>query len=407
MKKLALFVLGLAAIVACDSISEMGDYPESPDIDYGRAEATDSPSSLSGNGEGQGGEAGVVTAGEWNDLDNWPFWGKLMTTKGDEQTVGFADIPAYWRFWTDRRVAVLVENSASQPEPGVKVELKSGSEVVWTAVTDVFGRADCWIGLYDKAYQAGTLSLTIGGTEIPEPPVVTSWTDEQVAMNKYVDYTFDVQNAPLPKADILFIVDATGSMADEIDFLKADLLNILNQCQNADASVTMRTGALFYRDIDDIYLTRTSPFTTSFEETIAFVKQQSAEGGGDWPEAVHTALEVSLQKFNWDSQARTRLAFILLDAPPHQDQQGVIESIQKSISLYASKGIKLIPVASSGVDKPTEFCLRLFSIATGGTYVFLTNDSGVGLDHIQATVGEYKVEKLNDLLVRLIKKYIG
>ena len=402
MKRLVYFILAIAASAACSTIDYAPDVPMSGDGGTYERDGAPDFGGVPGGG-GQGGQAGLVTAGEWNDLDNWPFWGRLMTTKADEQTVGFAEVSEYWRFWTDRRVAVLVKDASGNPAPGVTVELLSGSDKVWTSVTDVFGKADCWIGMYDNAYQEGTLSLNVGGTAVSEPPVVTSWTDEAVALN---EYTFAAQ-APESKADILFIVDATGSMYDEIDFLKADLLSILQTCQQADASVSMRTGALFYRDEGDDYLVRTSPFSADFNKTINFVKKQSAGGGGDYPEAVHTALEVSLQDFDWNSKARTRIAFMLLDAPPHQDHQGVIESLQKSISLYASKGIKLIPVASSGVDKPTEFCLRLFAIATGGTYVFLTNDSGIGGDHIQATVGEYEVEKLNDLIVRLIQKYIG
>ena len=62
-------------------------------------------------------------------------------------------------------------------------------------------------------------------------------------------------------------------------------------------------------------------------------------------------------------------------------------------------------MAASGVDKNTEFMLRFFAIATGGTYVFLTNHSGVGLDHIAASVGDYEVEPLNSLIVRLIGEY--
>jgi len=57
------------------------------------------------------------------------------------------------------------------------------------------------------------------------------------------------------------------------------------------------------------------------------------------------------------------------------------------------------------VDKNAEFMLRFFATATGGTYVFITNDSGIGGDHIAASVGEYQVELLNELIVRLIKKY--
>jgi len=45
------------------------------------------------------------------------------------------------------------------------------------------------------------------------------------------------------------------------------------------------------------------------------------------------------------------------------------------------------------------------AIATNGTYVFVTDDSGIGNDHIEPTVGEYQVEFLNDLMVRLVTKY--
>ncbi len=49
--------------------------------------------------------------------------------------------------------------------------------------------------------------------------------------------------------------------------------------------------------------------------------------------------------------------------------------------------------------------MRLMAMTTNGTYVFITNDSGVGNDHLQASVGEYQVELLNKLMVRLINKY--
>ena len=72
----------------------------------------------------------------------------------------------------------------------------------------------------------------------------------------------------------------------------------------------------------------------------------------------------------------------------------------------AQKGIKLIPVVASGIDKETEFLMRYTAIATNGTYVFITNHSGIGNDHLEPTVGEYEVELLNKLLVRLINSYL-
>jgi hypothetical protein len=50
--------------------------------------------------------------------------------------------------------------------------------------------------------------------------------------------------------------------------------------------------------------------------------------------------------------------------------------------------------------------MRSFAILTNGTYVFITDDSGVGNDHLEPTIGEYELEKLNDLLVRLVGEYV-
>ena len=96
--------------------------------------------------------------------------------------------------------------------------------------------------------------------------------------------------------------------------------------------------------------------------------------------------------------------FLLLDAPPHHTDPiaGAINDIVKEA---ASKGIKIIPISASGINKDTEFLFRFFATSTNGTYVFITNHSGIGGEHIEATVGEYEVELLNDLIVRLITKY--
>jgi len=45
------------------------------------------------------------------------------------------------------------------------------------------------------------------------------------------------------------------------------------------------------------------------------------------------------------------------------------------------------------------------ALLTNGTYVFLTDHSGVGNPHIEPTTDEYEVELLNDLIRRLIVHY--
>jgi hypothetical protein len=200
------------------------------------------------------------------------------------------------------------------------------------------------------------------------------------------------------------VVDATGSMGDELEFLKTELLDVIERVKDDNPNVSLYTSSVFYRDENDQYVTRVSPFTNSVQTTINFIKDQKADGGGDYPEAVHTALEKAIGELQWSYTARTRLLFLVLDAPPHYTTS-VIQSIQESIALAAEKGIKIIPVTASGIDKKTEFLMRFFAISTNGTYVFITDHSGVGNSHLEPTVGEYQVEFLNNLMVRLINKY--
>ena len=367
------------------------DMPEAPGGDYGGEGGEGEAPAPGGNSQ-----AGRVTAGEWNDLDHWDFWGKLMT--GEE----YAGNAAFWGFWTNNRIAVTVEDAAGAPLSGIRVSLLRGGSLLWSSRTDNLGRAECWVGLFQQEENVDPSSLTLKVLETEVAPKITAWDcPNGPSVNKVV---LGTASPAAQKADIAFLVDATGSMADEIQFLKDDLMDILRKVGSLQSAVTFRSAALFYRDEGDEYLTRPFNFTADHSQTVDFISQQSADGGGDYPEAVHTALEQGLQSLSWDEEAKTRIAFLLLDAPAHH-QTDVIASLQKSIQAYAAAGIKIIPISASGIDKGTEFMLRFFAAATGGTYVFITNDSGIGGDHIEATVGDYDVELLNELLVRLIKKY--
>lgn len=352
--------------------------------------------------DGNGGNslAGVVTAGEWNDLDNWNFWNGLMDGQKEENFYSYLN---YWSLYTDTRFAVTVVDAAGVPVCGAKVELfvNESQKPSWTAVSDNNGSAELWynIGSSVDTDEVKTFTAAVNGAKLTEPLIPTYGSDEQVSMNTLIAEQVTTRNS----ADIAFIVDATGSMSDEIDFLKDDLLNIIQRASSV-TDKQIRTAALFYRDEGDEYVTKCEDFNTDPEKTLKFIRKQSAGGGGDYPEAVHTALEEALQDLSWGEDNYARVAFLLLDAPPHY-QQDVISSLQKSIKLYAANGIKIIPIAASGVDKNTEFILRLMAIFTDGTYTFITNHSGVGDDHIIPTIGQYQVEQLNDLIVRLIEKY--
>ena len=343
--------------------------------------------------DGQGGiqpQGGLVTAGEWNDLDNWDFYQKTLMKEP------FKGFPDDWQMYTNHRIAVAI-TAKNKPAANATVTLFRNDTPIWTAKTDNLGRAELWVGAFQKEKELNTALLRL---KMNEQWVSTATISETQVNRIALDETLP---SPTNLVQIAFMVDATGSMGDELEFLKMDLKKVINEVQKTNTQLKISTATVFYRDEGDEYVVKHSPFTEDINQTTEFISQQRADGGGDFPEAVDKAL-VQLNQLQWQPEARTRIAFLVLDAPPH-NKPAVISSIQYSVKTAAASGIKLIPVVASGIDKTTEFLMRFIAMYTNGTYVFITDHSGIGNKHLEPSVGEYQVEKLSDLMVRLIKKY--
>lgn len=343
--------------------------------------------------DGQGGiqpQGGLVTAGEWNDLDNWDFYQKTLMKEP------FKGFPDDWQMYTNHRIAVAI-TAKNKPAANATVTLFRNDTPIWTAKTDNLGRAELWVGAFQKEKELNTALLRL---KVNEQWVSTAAISETQVNRIALDETLP---SPTNLVQIAFMVDATGSMGDELEFLKMDLKKVINEVQKTNNQLKISTATVFYRDEGDEYVVKHSPFTEDINQTTEFISQQRADGGGDFPEAVDKAL-VQLNQLQWQPEARTRIAFLVLDAPPH-NKPAVINSIQYSVKTAAASGIKLIPVVASGIDKTTEFLMRFIAMYTNGTYVFITDHSGIGNKHLEPSVGEYQVEKLSDLMVRLIKKY--
>ena len=276
-----------------------------------------------------------------------------------------------------------------------EISLLSGQVEIWKTKTDNHGKATLWSDL-----ELDRLTARVKFEE----------TEERVV--DVIEYAEGINNIHLNRTivnkkiiDIYFAVDATGSMGDEINYLKVELNDVIERIKRNNTSLEMRFGSVFYRDEGDDYVTRTLNFTTDESSLISFISDQNANGGGDFPEAVHSALDVAISQNSWNDTASSRILFLLLDAPPHYTQE-VISNLELNLIKAAEKGIKIIPITASGIDKATEYLMRSFAILTNGTYVFITDDSGVGNDHLEPTIGEFEVEKLNDLMVRLVGEYV-
>jgi hypothetical protein len=193
------------------------------------------------------------------------------------------------------------------------------------------------------------------------------------------------------------VVDATGSMGDEMEFLKSELTDIVAATARANPGLQTRVGLTVYRDIGDEYVVRNFPLTGDVAALVRSLDAQSASGGGDYPEAVDQALESALQA-NWDPRAVKALVLVA-DAPPHDERA---PAAWRNAMALRDQGVHIVPVAASGVGPAAEYLMRAMAAATQSRYLFLTDDSGVGNAHGEPAVDCYVVTRLDGLLRRVL-----
>ena len=340
--------------------------------------------------------AGTLTAGEINDFGKWNLWNDKSQ---QELSVHRKD----WQICPSIRFSVLIQNEDGIAMVGQDVALlDKNKDTIWIAKTDNVGKSELWANMFIEKYNDRdkfSLVLNCNGNTYK----IHKAKKFQQGINLFnIKKNCDVSNV----VEAVFLVDGTGSMGDEINYLKVDLNDVIEKVKANNSNITLRLGSVFYRDKDqgDLYVTRKSDLSEDVTKTIDFIKLQNADGGGDYPEAVDEGLEVAINDMKWSENARTKIIFLILDAPPHQKPE-VLLNMQRLTAKAAAMGIKIVPVTASGTDKSTEYLMRSLALCSNGTYVFLTDHSGVGDHHIDPTTDHFEVEKLNSVFIRLFKQF--
>ncbi len=335
---------------------------------------------------------GSLTAGEWNDNENYEYFMEILNDNS------WYNMQSHWNFVNWTRYEFMVINEDNQPLIGAEIELHDSQNTYYTGYTDNKGYAVIYPFLDKTFIQKPQLDARISYNQN---------TYEIVTLDdNYFKITLDEKANHVENVDIMLMVDTTGSMGDELEYIKTELSDVVNQVNKENANnLNIRVSGNYYRDHGDEYLVRSFPFTNNIKQVLKEMNDQYANGGGDYEEAVVAALNDAIYNHNWNKDAEAKLLFLVLDAPPHHTDQN-ISQIHELIKDANALGIRVIPIASSGVDKDTEFLLRFLDISTNGTYIFLTDHSGIGNSHLTPTIGYYQVEQLNDLMVKVINSYV-
>ena len=308
------------------------------------------------------------------------------------------------------RYGLTVHDARGRPVPDAEVAVFAGAQALplW-ARTDAAGRV--WLHPAAAAPGLGATLLEVqvrdGKSGARGTALLQRGQKHQLQVT-LADPTLGASRAPpKPQLDIAFLIDATGSMGDEIDKLKRSMRAVAEQIARLPSQPDVCYGLVAYRDRGDAFFVRGADFTNDLAAFQNQLAQLRADGGGDKPEALNEALHTAVHRLAWRGDGTARMVVLVADAAPHLDYGSPYYDNDAAAAL--AKGIKLFAVGASGLEPAGEYVFRQAAQYTGGRFVFLTyanaNDpsSGPGRETVHE-VRNYSVETLDALIVRLVRE---
>lgn len=237
----------------------------------------------------------------------------------------------------------------------------------------------------------------------------------ELKLGRDYDPIFVLRGAPAlpatPRLDVLFLLDATGSMDDEISRIQLTIASIAERIDSIQPRPELRFGLVSYRDRGDEYVTRAFDFTGDLATFREQLLQVHAAGGGDEPESLNEALHMAVQQVGWADDA-VRLTFLVADAPPHLDYQQDYDYIAEAGAAVA-RGVKIYTIAASNTGHEAEYILRQIAQQTLAHFIFLTyqpgQNAGAPGDSTvhQVDPNAFTVERLDDLVVQVVQRELA
>ncbi len=334
-------------------------------------------------------QPGQLTAGEHDDLLNPELYADYVRRSANLGQ-SMPDVP---RVDTARMLTVEVRDEGGRPVPFARVELRCADGNRLALATTADGTVNFFPDL-DRL----SPSVSLRVADAAWRPVTIS----RQPGTQRIGFTMGGATAAPTKLDLMLVIDTTGSMGDEISYLQSELGSILASLRSSHPGIDIRVGFVFYRDIGDDYVTRTVPLTRDIGAMQGVLRQQRANGGGDYPEAVDQAL-IRAAGQAWRPDA-VKTMLLVADAPPHDD---LVARAWNAAEHLRAQRVQIVPVAASGVADTAEYVMRAMAALTQSRYTFLTDDSGIGNPHAPPAIDCYLVTRLDALLRRVIDSQLS
>ena len=169
--------------------------------------------------------------------------------------------------------------------------------------------------------------------------------------------------------DLVFVMDATGSMRDEIADVQSNLLGIVRILHRL--APTLNVGFVAFKDRDAEYIARDFPLSPMQGNNLMriqrFVEGLAASGGKDYPEPVGQALDKALA-MNWRDGVEARI-ILIGDAPAHQPNWSRIFEAVGAFRASDPNGARRVSAIFTGSrDQGRNFYQRIAEVG-GGDFV--------------------------------------
>ncbi len=329
-----------------------------------------------------------LTAGEVNDNEKWT---EYLRFRDDYRGPPIHDVDV------SERYTITVLDPLGRPVPDASVSVSAGETSIFQGRTYANGQTLFFPRAFPEADNARTFRLDVEKDGVVQSLDAERDQESEWVVNLDVDRPYG-DRVPL---DLLFLLDATGSMADEIDQIKATLVSISERIGELPSRPDLRFGMVTYRDRGDDFVTRLYDFNADVPAFASTIRDVVADGGGDDPESLNEALHVAVHKPSWRLDDAIRLVILVADAPPHldyaEDYDYAVEMIEAN-----RRGMKIFAIASSGLDEQGEYIFRQLAQHTMGRFAFILY--GGETSH---SVSDYSVEQLDDLVVRLVQEELN
>ena len=245
-----------------------------------------------------------LTAGEVDDNTQWDDY-LLYLRNYSGAAVMQVDV--------SERHQILVTDSQGNPVLGARIGVEANGEEVMVLRTHSNGRSLFFPRALPPEQQSTIYNLSVNANGSTQ--TFTIQTNDSQREWTIIHPGAD-QLPTTVNLDVMFLIDATGSMSDEIFQLKENIRAIAAQIDALPSQPNVRFGMVTYRDREDAYLTQVTDFTPDVESFANALAQVQAEGGGDYPEDLNEALYQSIHQTEWRIENTVSLIFLVADAPP-------------------------------------------------------------------------------------------